>query len=326
MKRLFILFALVFPLALTSASLYADVKTREKTSIKFEGMLGRMMGLFGAGRAARDGITSTTVVQGDRKAVMNDSNGQIIDLSEEKVYELDVKKKTYTVQTFEEIRTELREAEEKAEREAEKQAEREPDPEEPRDPAKEFEVDFDVNETGEKKSLAGYDTRQVIMTITLREKGKTLEEGGGFVMTADSWMGPKIPAIQEITDFEMRYWKALQGPEAGAMSAQQMAALLAAFPMVQKAMERMKQEGSKLDGTPLAQTTTFESVKSKEMMEQQKQEGGGGGLGGMLARRLKKEDPKPRATIFTTTSEYLEVGTNVAPSDLAIPEGFKEKK
>jgi hypothetical protein len=324
MKRLFILFALVFPLALTSASLYADVKTREKTSIKFEGMLGRMMGLFGGGRAARDGITSTTAVQGDRKAVMNDSNGQIIDLSEEKVYELDVKKKTYTVQTFEEIRNEMREAQEKAEREAEKQAEREP--EEPREPGKEYEVDFDVNETGEKKPVAGYDTRQVIMTITLREKGKTLEEGGGFVMTADSWMGPKIPAIQEIGEFEMRYWKQLQGPEVGAMSAQQMAALLAAFPMVQKAMERMKQEGSKLEGTPLASTTTFESVKSKAMMEQQKQEGGGGGLGGMLARRMKKEDPKPRATIFTTTSEYLEVGTNVAPGDLAIPDGFKEKK
>jgi hypothetical protein len=323
MKRLFVLFALVLPLALTTVSLQADVKSREKTSIKFEGMLGRMMGLFGGGRAARDGIVSTTAVKGDRKVTMNESSGQIIDLAEEKVYDLDVKKKTYKVTTFEEIRKEMEEAREKAEREAEKAGDEKP---EEREKGKEFEVDFDVKETGQTKQLAGYDTRQVILTVTLREKGKSLEEGGGFVMTNDAWMGPRIPALKEVTDFDMRYWKQLQGPDAGTMSAEQMAALLAAFPMVQSAMERMKQEGSKLDGTPLASTTVFETVKSKEAMAQQSANSGGGGLGGMLARRIKKEDPKPRSTIFTTTSEIQEVGTSVAAEDLGIPAGFKEKK
>jgi hypothetical protein len=323
MKRLLVLFAIALPLALTTVSLQADVKSREKTSIKFEGMLGRMMGLFGGGRAARDGIVSSTAVKGDRKVTMNDSNGQIIDLSEEKVYDLDVKKKTYQVTTFDEIRRKMREAREEAEREAKKEGEQKP--EEQAKGGKEFEVDFDVKETGEKKQLAGYDTRQVIMTVTLREKGKTLEEGGGFVMTNDAWMGPRIPALKEVSDFDMRYWKQLEGPDAGTMSAEQMAALLAAFPMVQKAMDRMKQEGTKLDGTPLASTTVFETVKSKEMMAQQK-ESGGGGLGGMLARRIKKEDPKPRSTIFTTTSEVQEVGTSVTTDDVAIPAGFKEKK
>ena len=323
MKRLFVLFALALPLALTTASLQADVKSREKTSIKFEGMLGRMMGLFGGGRAARDGIVSSTAVKGERKVTMNESNGQIIDLAEEKVYDLDVKKKTYKVTTFDQIRKEMEEAREKAEREAEKEKEEKP---EEREKGKEFEVDFDVKETGQKKQLAGYDTRQIIMTVTLREKGKSLEEAGGFVMTSDAWMGPRIPALKEVSDFDMRYWKQLQGPDAGAMSAEQMAALLAAFPMVQNAMERMKQEGTKLDGTPLATTTVFETVKSKEAMAQQSQNSGGGGLGGMLARRMKKEDPKPRSTIFTTTSEVQEVGTTVAAEDLGIPAGFKEKK
>jgi hypothetical protein len=322
MKRLFLLFAFVLPLALVTAPLHADVKTRAKTSIKFEGMLGRMMGLFG-GKAMREGFVSTEMVKGSRKATMNESWGQIIDLSEEKLYDLDVKKKTYKVTTFEEIRREMREAREKAEREASKEEGRQ---EEPGKPGKEIEVDFDVKETGEKKSLAGYDTRQVIMTITLREKGKALEEGGGFVMTADSWMGPKIDALQEVRDFDMRYWKQLQGPEAGAMTAAQMAALLAAFPMVQTAMDRLKKEGAKLEGTPLAQTTTFESVKSKEMMAQQSEGSGGGGLGGMLARRLKKDDAKPRSTVFTTTFEVQEVGTSVGPDDVAVPAGFKEKK
>ena len=322
MKRLLVSCALALPLlGLATASLQADVKSRDKSAIKFEGMLGRMMGMFG-GKAAREGIVSTTAVKGARKATMNDSNGQIIDLSEEKVYALDMKKKTYEVTTFDEMRKQMREAREKAERETEK------DPgekTEPGKPAKEFEVDFDVKETGQKKPIAGYDTREVVMTVTVREKGRTLEDGGGFVMTADSWMGPRIPSLKEVHDFDMRYWKQLQGPDAAGMSAEQMATLMAMFPLFQKASDRLKQEGNKLDGTPLAQTTVFESVKSKEAMSQPN-ESGGGGLGGMLARRLKKDEGKPRSTIFTMNYDVLEVGTNVAPDDVAVPAGFKEKK
>jgi hypothetical protein len=306
--------------AMMSPAIEADVRTRDKTQIKFEGMLGRMIGMFG-GKAAREGIVGTTVVKGDRKATLNESNGQLVDLAEEKVYDIDFKKKEYKVTTFDELRRRMQEARERAEKDAKQQGE------ETGDPGKELEVDFDVKETGQKKPIAGYDTRQVIMTITLREKGKTLEESGGLVLTSDSWLGPVIPEMKEIVDFEMRYWKQLQGPEAAGMSAEQMAAVLAMYPGLAKAMERMKQEGSKLEGTPLAQTTTFEGVKSKAQMDQQAQSSSGGGLGGMLARRMKKDSSgTPRATIFTITHEVQEVATAVAPEQVALPAGFKEKK
>jgi hypothetical protein len=41
---------------------------------------------------------------------------------------------------------------------------------------------------------------------------------------------------------------------------------------------------------------------------------------------MKKEDPKQRATIFTTNHQYLEVSKAVADPDLAIPADYKEKK
>jgi hypothetical protein len=64
MRRLLVTTALALPLlALTAPPTIADVRTRERTAIKFEGMLGRVVGMFG-GRAARDGIVSTTVVKG----------------------------------------------------------------------------------------------------------------------------------------------------------------------------------------------------------------------------------------------------------------------
>ena len=314
--------AFVLPLAaLTAGPLQADVKTRDKGQVKFEGVLGRMMGMFG-GKAAKDGVVTSNAVRGDRKAEFNDTRGRIVDLKEEKVYEIDMKKKTYEVTTFDELRRRMREAQEKAQREA-------PTEQEGRDakderPAKEMEVDFDVKETGQTKTLAGYDTRQVIMTVTVREKGRTLDDGGGLVMTADSWIGPEIPAMKELAEFEMRYWKAL-APETAGMSAEQMAAAVAMFPMIKSAMERLQKESVKLKGTPLATTTTFEAVKSKEQMAEQPQSSGGGGLGGMLARRLAKRDDKPRSTIVTINHETLEVATNVADTDLAIPAGFKAK-
>ena len=325
MKRVLIACALALPLAaLSAAPARADVKTRDRAQVKFEGMLGRMFNLFG-GKAAKEGIVSTTAVKGNRKTTMSESSGRIVDLSEEKVYDLDMKKKTYTVKTFEEIRREMREAEERAAREAEK----EKGQEEKAQPQKEVEVDFDVKETGQKKSIAGHDAREVIMTITVREKGRTLEDGGGLVVTADNWLAPQIPQMKEVSDFEIRYWKQLQGPEAAAISAQQMASIIAMYPMIKQGMERMQREGTKLQGTPLATVTTFEAVKSKEQMAQQSQskESGGGGLGGMLARKMMKKDSdvKPRATIMTMTNEVQEISTSVTPADLDVPAGFKQK-
>jgi hypothetical protein len=328
MKRLVRIALVALPLmTLAAGPAYADAKTRDKSTIKFEGMLGRMFSLFG-GKAAKEGIEARTAVNKNRKATMNDSTGNITDLSEEKVYDLDMKKKTYTVTTFEELRRRMREAEEKAKKEAEKE---EPGQKtEAQKPTKEYEVDFDAKDTGQKKQVAGYDTHNTIVTITVREKGKTLEEAGGIVMTNDMWLGPEIPQMKEFSDFDIRYWKQLQGPQAAAMSAEQMAAVLAMFPLVGKAMERMQKDGDKLKGTPLDTTTTVESVKSKDQLTQaQSQSSGssGGGIGGLLAKKIiKKEEPKARSTIFTTHHEVLEVSTSVSPADLAIPADFKEKK
>ena len=326
MKRFIRMAAVVCALGTVAAPAFAEVKTRDKSQVKFEGMLGRMFNLFG-GKSAKEGIEGRTAVKGNRKATLNENTGQIVDLSEEKVYDIDFKKKQYTVTTFDEIRRRMREAEEKAKKEAAKEEPARKD----EAPTKEYEIDFDVRDQGTKKAIAGYDAKNTIVTVTVREKGKTLEQAGGMVMTSDMWLGPQIPALKEIAEFDMRYWKQLQGPQAEAVSAEQMAMVLAMFPMVSKAMDRMARDADKLAGTPLETTVTFEAVKSADQVTQeqsaQQQSGGGGGLGGMLAKKMmKKEEPKARATIFTTRHEILEVATSVTPADLVIPADFKEKK
>jgi hypothetical protein len=327
MKRSWIACAAALPLvALLGSPLTADVKTREKSLIKFEGMLGRVVGMFG-GKAARDGIVSTTAVKGNRKATVNENTGQIIDLGEEKVYDLDFKKKEYRVTTFEELRRRMKEAQEKARKDMEKEQERAG--EKPDEPVKEMEVDFDVKETGERRQLAGHDARQVIMTVTVREKARTLEEGGGLVMTSDAWLGPELAPLKELREFDMRYFTQLYGADPMGMAADQMAMVMAMYPMLEQASERLAKESTKLQGTPLATMATFEVVRSKAQMEAASEQGssGGGGIGGMLARKMmKKEAPRPRSTIFTTQHEFQDVSTTVAATDIEIPASFKEKK
>jgi hypothetical protein len=329
MKRLVRIAVVACAVGALAVPASAEVKTRDKTQVKFEGMLGRMLTLFG-GKGAKEGIESRTAVKGNRKATMSENTGQIVDLGEEKVYDLDLKKKQYTVTTFEEIRRKMREAEERAKKEAEKQQPAEK-PSEPQKPTKEYEFDFEVKETGQKKQIAGYEARNVVATVTVREKGKTLDDAGGMVMTNDMWLGPQVPQMKEFADFDMRYWKQLQGPQAAAISAEQMATVLAMFPLVGKAMERMQKDGDKLSGTALETTTVFESVLSKDQLTQaqaqSQQSSGGGGIGGLLAKKIiKKEDPKQRATIMTLHHEILEIATSVAAADLAVPADFKEKK
>lgn len=321
MKRMFRTCVLALPIVMLAAvPASADVKARSKTQMKFEGMLGRMMGMFG-GKAAKDGIESTTSIKGDREVTLIGQSMHIIDLSEEKIYDVDLKKKSYTVMTFDEMRRKMQEAQARAQKDAGKAEGGQQKPE------KELEVDFDVKKTGQKKQLAGYDTEQAIVTITVREKGKTLEEGGGLVMTIDNWLGPKIPAMKEVADFQMRFFQKLNGSQATGMSADQMAAAYALFPMMKDAMERWQKEAGDLDGTPLASTMTVEAVKSPEDMQREQENGGGGGLTGMFAKKLMKhDDAKPRATIVTMNHEVLEISTSVTADDLAIPAGFKEKK
>jgi hypothetical protein len=323
-------------------SLRADVRTEEKTRVEFAGMLGRMVNLFG-GKGAKEGTVSTVAVKGDRKATLNDSTGTIVDLGEEKIYDLDIKKKTYKVTTFAELRRRMEEAKKKAEQDAQKEQakdkEKAAEPAPP--PENNVEIDFDVKNTGQKKMVNGFDAHQVVMTITVREKGKTLEQNGGLVLTSDSWLAvPKIAAMKEVADFDMRFAQKLYGPMIAGASAEEMAAASAMYPMMAPAIARMRTEGTKLDGTPVLTVLTFDAVKSAEQIaaDQKSREGdskpsASGGLGGIAggimrraAQKKMEGDPKPRTTVMTGTTEVLKVVTDVSATDVGVPAGFKENK
>ncbi|MEO7191197.1 MAG: hypothetical protein ABI051_09090 [Vicinamibacterales bacterium] len=312
--------------AVAAPVLEADVKTREKTTFSIEGMVGGFVRMFG-GKAAREGVTSDVALKGDRKATLSDIAGRIVDLGEQKVYELDLKKKEYRVTTFAELRAQF----EKAKADAAKQA-KEAKPEEKEqleEAGRQLEFDYDVKETGQHKTLAGHDTHEAVMTVTAHEKGKTIDQSGGFVMTNTMWLGPKIAALDELYQFELKFVRAVYG-ESFAADMQQMASVMALYPSFKNMASKMETEGKKLQGTPLSTTMTFETVRSEEQMKEaaSQQPSSSGGASGMLARRImgNRGQPQQRSKLLTSTSEMLSVATTVSEADVAIPAGYKEKK
>jgi hypothetical protein len=302
-------------------------------------MLGRMINMFG-GRGARDGVTSTVSVKGDRKMTVTGDTAQIIDLAEEKVYDLNMKDKTYTVTTFAEMRRQMEEARAKAEA-----APREPsEPSQPKsgEPQKEVEVDFSLKESGQRKPINGFDAREVVMTIAVREKGKALEESGGMVMTSNAWLAPQIQLMNEVAAFDRRYAEKFGAP--AMLDARQMAAVMAMYPQMKDAMAKFQAEHVNMDGTPVMTVVTVETVANPAQAAEAKKEQqaapaaglpGLGGLGGRLGRRImnRGKDDQPaaaaapaganRATVMTMTNEVLRVSPTVSDADVAIPAGFK---
>ncbi|HEX8032077.1 MAG TPA: hypothetical protein VF491_26635, partial [Vicinamibacterales bacterium] len=325
-----------------TAGLSADVRSDQRVKFQLGGALGKLVNMFG-GKGAREGVTSMVAVKGNRKATMSDTTGQIIDLSEEKIYDLDIKKKSYTVTTFAQLRQKM----EEAKRDAEKAA-REAEPSEPSKPAekdpnaKEYEVDFDVKNTAETRTINGFDTKKSVATVTVREKGKTLDASGGIVMTTDLWMTPSAPSTKELIDFEMRYAEKLYGPMVNGASAQDMAMAMAMYPQMKPAIDKMRAEGGKIQGTAILTDTRIENVppgtanQTSEAMPApepaQKKGGFGGMMGGLkkmaeASQQQNNSNAKPtRAIIMTTSVEMLKLTTDVEAAAVAIPAGFTEKK
>ena len=320
---------------LAPALAHADVKTQERTQVRFEGAIGKMVNMFG-GRGAREGLTTTISLKGQRMLSITGETGEIIDLAEEKVYTLDLKGKTYSVVTFAEMRKRMEEAMAKAKQDA---AAAKPEPEtEKGEPTKEYEIDFAIAEGQGAKQVAGTDTKEQIATITVREKGQTLEAAGGLVLETHLWMAPKVPALQELNDFRAKYAQKVYGPMM-AQAAPNMTQAMAMYPQMKDAMAKFADEAKKLNGTPLLTEMVFIAAVPPGSQSEQKAEpapGLGGLLGGLGRFRKKGNDapaPAPaaaaaapgRSTILTTTTETLQITASATDADVALPAGLKLK-
>ena len=309
--------------------LSADAKVQQRTQVKLEGVLGKMAGIFG-GKAAKEGVVSTVAVKGNRRMTTTDTTAELVDLDAEKVYRIDLRGKTFTVQTFDEIRKQL----EKTESKAAAQSAPKSDAKQP-----EMEIEIDIKKTGQQKTIAGFACDEVVMTLTMHEKDKTIDQSGGMVVTSDMFMAPKVEAMQDNVAFERRYFEKLYGPEV-MPAMKDLAQALVMYPGLKTAMARLQKEGASVSGTALLTTVTVSGAGNPDngsTSGNQPAPGGvSGALGGLLGRK-KQAEPAPAGgapggtsggkaltTILTTVTEVLSIGASAA-DDVEIPAGFKQK-
>ena len=310
----------------------AEVKVDQKTQFHLPGALGSIVNVFG-GKAAREGVTSTEAVRGDRKLTMNGSTGELIDLKEEKVYHIDYDRKTYQVETFDEMRKKIEDAQERARKQAGKEEKSTGKP----DSGPEYVVDFDVKDTGSRDTVNGFSAHQVVTTATVHEKGKKIEESGGSILTADMWMTPRIAGMKDIADFDRRYFSKLYGSTYSGAEMRQLAMLMATNPALGKAMKSFSDKRSSFEGTPVRTTLRFETVVPPGQAASNSQEESGAPtasriVGGMMGRLKKRQEQKAdqpsspnRTELFNSTNEILKVYPSVTSSDVSLPSGFTKK-
>ena len=196
---------------LTTSVAYADVTVENRVAVTG-------VGLMSAGNMS--GTTKTTI-SGERSRTDSDiqlqsrivrmlahgsvgPTAEIVRLDADKIDRLDLNKKQYTEQTFEELRAHLQQALDKA------QDNKDPGAQEGQKPMDDSKCEWldpkvDVRRSGEKATYAGYAAER--LTITASQPCKDKETGAicEVALSLDEWLAPSLGANTEAEKFRRAY-------------------------------------------------------------------------------------------------------------------------
>lgn len=186
----------------------ADVTVQESLSVNGGGLMSfaNMNGKTTTQISGKHSRTENDVQMQSRLVRIFASGGptaEITRLDDDKVYELDLKKKQYAATTLAERRAQM----EKALQEGKETQESKQEAASPVDQSK---CDWsppksDVKKTGEKANIAGFDAERVTITVTQSCKNRETGEVCDFGLALDQWLAPKFDGGSERQDFYRAY-------------------------------------------------------------------------------------------------------------------------
>ncbi len=318
--------------SLAASPLLADF-TYQETSTITGGMMASMMKLAGVfSKQAREPIQSTVSVKGDRMMHRSANHASIIDLGSQTITSIDMQKKQYSVMTFDEMKQMMEQMSEKM-----KQNDK-------------GEVSFKVSakSTGKAKQVAGFDAKEMVLTMEMEGKDKESGQKGSMTVVTDMWIASGVPGYQEVRGFYKRMAEKISWTPGGNMFAQN--------PQVSEGMAEVYKEVSKVDGVPVQQTITMGAAGTPAPADgsappppQQQQPAAerpsvgsalGGALGGKfgLGRKKTSSSDQPPAqakqegsngqsagSLLEMTTELSSFSSNaVDAAQFEIPAGFKK--
>lgn len=308
----------------------------QSTSRVTGGALIQMMRFVPGGGALKEPQVSTVAVQGNRLVRKSKRQAEIIDLDKRAITTIDFQKRTYSEMTFEQMKQMLEQMSSAMAQKKQQDGEK-----------VNLDVDADVKNTGQTKTINGMEAHQMIVTMTMSAKDPQSGQAGAMKMNSEMWLAKDIPGAAEMRDFYGRMAKELDWAPTG------MGGMMNR-PDVNRAMAKMMAEGEKMDGTPVEQVIRIgaegsgapgDEQTSKNTQESSARPSVGDAVGAALGSKLggfggfgrkKKQDSaateaKPAeaqqtgGSLIEMTVDSSDFSTGAVDASLfAVPAGFKQ--
>jgi hypothetical protein len=221
-------------LGLAVSPMLADFSYQEKSTVTGGAVAGimKVAGVFS--KAAREPIETTVAVKGDRMANRSDRHASIIDLGAQTITQIDLKKKTYSVMTFEQMKAMLEQMQQRMKQNPN---------------AGQMSFKVSANKTSNRKTIDGMAATELILKMEMQGTDQQTGEQGGMAITTDLWVAPAASGYAEVRGFHRRLAEKLNWAPGGNM--------FMSNPQVSEGMAEVAKEMSKLDGMPVFETLSM---------------------------------------------------------------------
>ncbi|HEV8132057.1 MAG TPA: hypothetical protein VGQ81_12450 [Acidobacteriota bacterium] len=327
-------FALAFIFTLAVAR--ADLQYRETTKME-GGLIAGVAKVFGRlGGQKLDAVETRIYIHGDRLRRENPQHVQLIRLDKEDFVDINLKDRTYTILTFDQMRAQMEEAQRKM---AEQSKSKDKD-------KADVKFTFDMRDTGKTQTINGYPCKEFVMDTKMQAEDKEQNQSGEMIISSDIWVSDSVPGYDEAREFHLRL-------------AQKMGSIFlnrnqpaAGDPRIGKAMQEIMSKAAAMNGTPILAVVTFSTSGTGDPNAQNTQKQSEakskddspvpsfgkilGGFGRKKKEEKKEEKKETEADssnqtasggliLFKSRTEYNDFSAMAADASLfEIPAGFRQ--
>jgi len=334
MKRVLASATLLALLLSTSTACFADFQYTENSKITGGAMVGmtKFLGAFSKDAKQATQPTSSTISLKGNRMRREDNLGkvEIIDLDGRRFVHIDLKSKSYSVVTFDEMRAQLEEAKRKA---AEQQAKRGKG----QDAQVKITPKISITPGSGTKQILNYTAKETKTRVDMEMQSQDPKQQGSanMWMTADSWIAP-VKGHDELKAFYLRLAKELDWVPG---------AVVGANPQMNVASVELRKSTARLNGMPLLTYTSMgmgggqagNSAQSQPQSQSQSHSSNPvSAIGGLFGKKKKDDNAQQdssaagtqagaNGSLMDMTTEVTSISTSRLDAALFdIPAGFKQ--